>query len=72
VRGTDLRAGIPHATVSRLRAAYPGLVDAVRAARPALTVWAAAHGQPGSVELLAGLGFDVNAKGRSDVPASDP
>jgi Ankyrin repeats (many copies) len=61
-----------HATVSELRAAYPGLVDAVRQARPALTVWAAAHGQPGSVELLAALGFDVNAKGRSDAPASDP
>jgi ankyrin repeat protein len=61
-----------HATVSELRAAHPGLVDAVRQARPALTVWAAAHGQPGSVELLAGLGFDVNAKGRSDAPANDP
>jgi ankyrin repeat protein len=61
-----------HAVVSELRAAHPGLVDAVRQARPALTVWAAAHGQPGSVELLAGLGFDVNAKGRSDAPAPDP
>ncbi len=61
-----------HTTVSELRAAHPGLVDAVRKARPALTVWAAAHGQPGSVELLAGLGFDVNAKGRSDAPAQDP
>jgi len=30
------------------------------------------HGQPGSVELLAGLGFDVNAKGRSDGPEEDP
>jgi len=61
-----------HATIRELRAAHPGLVDAVRQARPALTVWAAANGQPGSVELLAGLGFDVNAKGRSDVPANDP
>jgi len=61
-----------HATVSELRAAHPGLVDSVRKTRPALTVWAAAHGQPGSVELLAGLGFDVNAKGRSDAPAHDP
>ena len=24
------------------------------------------------MELLAGLGFDVNAKGRSDAPAKDP
>ena len=60
------------AVVAGLRAAHPGLVEAVRRARPALIVWAAAQGQPGSVELLAGLGFDVNAKGRSDVPAEDP
>src|SRR6266851_5311196 len=60
------------ATVAELRAAHPGLADAVREARPALIVWAAAQGQPGSVELLAGLGFDVNARGRSDVPAADP
>jgi ankyrin repeat protein len=60
------------ATVTELRAAHPGLADAVRGARPSLIVWAAAHGQPGSVELLAGLGFDVNAKGRSDAPAEDP
>jgi len=60
------------ATVTGLLAARPGLADAVREARPALIVWAAAHGQPGSVELLAGLGFDVNAKDRSDVLAEDP
>jgi len=59
-------------TVDGLLAARPGLADAVRQGRPALIVWAAAQGQPGSVELLAGLGFDVNAKGRSDVPAADP
>jgi ankyrin repeat protein len=35
-------------------------------------VLAAAYGQPGSVELLAGLGFNLNAKGRSDAPAEDP
>jgi hypothetical protein len=35
-------------------------------------VWAAAQGRPGSVELLAGLGFDVNARGRSDAPEADP
>src|SRR6202043_3303766 len=60
------------ATVTELRAAHPGLVEEVRKDRPALIVWAAAQGQPGSVELLAGLGFDVNAKGRSDTPAADP
>jgi len=52
------------------RPSRPG--EAVRRRRPSLTVWAAAQGQPGSVELLAGLGFDVNAKGRSDAPAKDP
>jgi ankyrin repeat protein len=61
-----------HATIAELRAAHPGVVEAVRRRRPALTVWAAAQGRPGSVELLASLGFDVNAKGRSDAPASDP
>lgn len=49
-----------------------GLAEAVRRDRPALIVWAAARGRPGSAELLAGLGFDVNARGRSDVPAADP
>jgi Ankyrin repeats (many copies) len=58
--------------LDELVAGRPGLAGAVRAARPALIVWAAAQGRPGSVELLARLGFDVNAKGRSDVPAEDP
>jgi hypothetical protein len=65
VRG-QLRWAITHGMTERV------LARAVRAARPALIVWAAAQGQPGSVELLAGLGFDVNAKGRSDVPAEQP
>jgi hypothetical protein len=61
-----------HDTITELQTADPGLADAVHEARPALIVWAAAHGQPGSVELLTGLGFDVNAKGRSDTPEQDP
>jgi ankyrin repeat protein len=61
-----------HAAVAALRAAHPGVAEAVRQRRPSLIVWAAAQGQPGAVELLAGLGFDVNAKGRSDAPASHP
>jgi hypothetical protein len=60
------------AALDELRAARPGLAQEVRAARPALIVWAAAQGRPGSVELLAGLGFDVNALGRSDIPAEEP
>lgn len=60
------------AALEALTAERPHLAGTVRAARPALIVWAAAQGRPGSVELLAGLGFDVNAKGRSDVPAEQP
>ena len=59
-------------TVRQLEAAHPGLAGAVRRRRPGLAVWAAAQGQPGSVELLVRLGFDINARGRSDAPASDP
>ena len=33
---------------------------------------AAATGSASAVELLVALGFDVNAMGRSDAPASDP
>jgi ankyrin repeat protein len=44
-------------------------VAAAREQRPGLIVWAAARGRAGAVEMLAGLGFDVNARGRSDVPA---
>jgi len=61
-----------HAAIAELRAAHPGVAEAAGRRRPSLIVWAAAQGQPGSVELLAGLGFDVNAMGRSDAPASDP
>ena len=39
-----------------------------RRARPGLMVWAAAQAPAGTVELLAELGFDVNALGRADAP----
>jgi hypothetical protein len=39
-----------------------------RAQRPGLIVWAAARRAWDAVPLLAGLGWDVNARGRSDVP----
>ena len=42
---------------------------AAREQRPGLIVWAAARGRADAVELLAGLGFDVNAKARADTPA---
>ena len=50
----------------------PGWPAQVRAARPALITWAAACGNPAAVEILAELGFDVNAKGRTDMPSDQP
>jgi ankyrin repeat protein len=58
--------------LGRLLREHPGLTDQVRAARPALIAWAAACGRPAAVEILAGLGFDVNARGRTDVPSDQP
>ncbi len=58
--------------VDRLRSEHPGLADEVRAARPALLTWAAACGRLAAVELAAELGFDVNAKGRTDIPSDQP
>ena len=52
------------ATVQRLATH----LDTVRAERPALVVWAAARGKRDAIPLLVELGFDVNARGRSDVP----
>jgi Ankyrin repeats (3 copies) len=60
------------ASLDQLLNAHPGLADQVRSARPALITWAAACGRPAAVEILAGLGFDVNAKGRTDMPSDQP
>jgi hypothetical protein len=51
-----------------VEAVDPGVVERARAQRPGLIVWAAARAGAGTVELLAGLGFDVNARGRADAP----
>jgi Ankyrin repeat len=58
--------------LGRLLADHPGLAAEMRMARPALITWAAACGNPAAVEILAELGFDVNAKGRTDVPSDQP
>jgi ankyrin repeat protein len=58
--------------LGRLLADHPGLAGELRAARPALITWAAACGNPAAVEILAELGFDVNARGRTDVPSDQP
>lgn len=60
------------ARVAELLAGHPGLADEVRATRPALVTWAAACGGSAAVELLVELGFDVNARGRTDVPSDQP
>ena len=60
------------ASLDELLRDHPGLAGQVRSARPALITWAAACGRPEAVEILAGLGFDVNAKGRTDVPSDQP
>jgi hypothetical protein len=58
--------------LDQLRGDHPGLADQVRSARPALITWAAACGRPEPVEILVALGFDVNAKGRTDMPSDQP
>ncbi|MGC0314797.1 ankyrin repeat domain-containing protein [Kitasatospora acidiphila] len=58
--------------VAWLLAARPGVAAEARAARPSAMVWAAANGRPGALRLLAGLGFDVNALGRGDIPSDQP
>ena len=52
--------------IGQLRGSHPDIVAQARAARPALVVWAAVLGRADVVALLAGLGFDINAKGRTD------
>jgi ankyrin repeat protein len=37
-----------------------------------LPAWAATTGNPAVIELLVELGFDVNAKGRTDIPSNQP
>ena len=60
------------ARLGTLLADHPGLAGELRAARPALVTWAAACGSLAAVEILAELGFDVNAKGRTDMPSDQP
>ena len=60
------------ASLDRLLAIIPGWPARCRSSRPALITWAAACGRPEAVEILAGLGFDVNAMGRTDVPSDQP
>jgi ankyrin repeat protein len=58
--------------MGRLLADHPELAAQLRRERPALIAWAAACGSAAAVEFLAELGFDVNARGRTDVPSDQP
>jgi ankyrin repeat protein len=60
------------ARLSQLLADNRGLAEEMRASRPALITWATACGSATAVEILAELGFDVNARGRTDVPSDQP
>jgi ankyrin repeat protein len=60
------------AGLGQLLAGNPGLAAEMRASRPALITWATACRSAAAVEILAELGFDVNAKGRTDVPSDQP
>jgi ankyrin repeat protein len=55
-----------------LLADHPALAEQLREERPALITWAAACGSPAAVEFLVELGFDVNARGRTDLPSDQP
>ncbi|GAA1889525.1 ankyrin repeat domain-containing protein [Asanoa iriomotensis] len=59
-------------TCDALRAEHPALLPALRAERPGLPVWAAAHGRPGAVGLLVDAGWSIDALGRSDMPHEQP
>jgi hypothetical protein len=48
----------------------PLALEEVKVTRPGLIVWAAVLGRTSAVELIAGLGFDVNAKARTDSPGT--
>jgi hypothetical protein len=56
--------------VTRRAEEDPRSLEQVKASRPGLIVWAAVLGRIAAVELLAELGFDVNAKARTDGPGS--
>jgi ankyrin repeat protein len=50
----------------------PVLLAKLRRDWPGLATWAASQGAPNAVDLLVAAGFDVNGKGRSDIPVNQP
>jgi ankyrin repeat protein len=53
-------------------ATAPDVIASVRRRRTGLLPWAAAQGAANAIELLVSVGFDVNARGRSDVAGNQP
>ena len=45
-----------------------GLLDSIRRSHPSLILRAAVAGSVSGVELLAAMGFDIDARGRQDIP----
>ena len=60
------------AAIVELREEHPGIVDAARAARPALVLQAVIAERFDVVPTLVGVGFDVDAFGRCDIPIEEP
>ena len=69
--GTDLVGALlagDDGRVRRLTATTPELLEAVRRKHPSLILRAAVAGSSKGMELLLASGFDVDAKGRRDIP----
>jgi hypothetical protein len=60
------------AAVDAITASKPDAVADARERRPSLVVWATAARSLRAVELALDLGFDVNARGRIDLPIEQP
>ncbi|MFC7447181.1 ankyrin repeat domain-containing protein [Rhodococcus daqingensis] len=59
-------------TAAALVDAQPGLAAAAAARHPSAILRATGAGNADAVQLLAELGFDVNALGRADLPIEEP
>ncbi|GAA3454553.1 ankyrin repeat domain-containing protein [Dactylosporangium matsuzakiense] len=68
----DFIAAAFRADAATVRSTAAATVAEARRRRPGLIVWAAARAGTATVELLAEMGFDVNAYGRTDAPVEMP
>jgi ankyrin repeat protein len=65
-------AAVLAADADAIRQLGTAALAAARSARPGLVVWAASQGGAAAVQLACGLGFDVNALARADIPREQP